>query len=63
MLGLGILQIEYPGGVVEVAGVKEFIKIIFPVSIPYCTITTQKMKFSIKDFFSKCDQIHSFQRI
>ena len=22
--------------------------------------TTQKMKFSIKDFFSKCDQIFSF---
>ena len=21
------------------------------------------MKFSIKDFFSKCDQIHSFQQI
>ena len=26
-------------------------------------ITTQKMKFSIKDFFNKCDQIHSFLRI
>ena len=26
----------------------------------YCT---QKMKFSIKDFFSKCDQICNFQRI
>ena len=25
--------------------------------------TTQKMKFSITDFFSKCDQIHSFLRI
>ena len=25
--------------------------------------TTLKMKFSIKDFFSKCDQIHSFLRI
>ena len=24
---------------------------------------TQKMKFSIKDFFSKCDQIRSFLRI
>ena len=23
-----------------------------------CTNTEQKMKFSIKDFFSKCDQIH-----
>ena len=27
------------------------------------TYTTQKMKFSIKDFFSKCDQIRSFLRI
>ena len=26
-------------------------------------ITAQKMKFSIKDFFSKCDQISSFLRI
>ena len=25
--------------------------------------TAQKMKFSIKGFFSKCDQIHSFLRI
>ena len=25
--------------------------------------TAQKMKFSIKDFFRKCDQIHSFLRI
>ena len=27
------------------------------------TDTEQKMKFSIKDFFSKCDQIRSFLRI
>ena len=27
------------------------------------TYTAQKVKFSIKDFFSKCDQIRSFQRI
>ena len=26
-------------------------------------ITAQKMKFAIKDFFSKCDQIRIFQRI
>ena len=26
-------------------------------------ITAQKIKFSIKDFFSKYDQIHSFLRI
>ena len=25
--------------------------------------TSQKMKFSIKDFLSKCDQIRSFLRI
>ena len=24
------------------------------------TVITQKMKFSIKDFFSKCDQIRTF---
>ena len=27
------------------------------------SFTTQKMKFSIMDFFSKCDQIRSFLRI
>ena len=27
------------------------------------TFTAQKMKFSIKDFFSKCDQIRSFLRV
>ena len=26
-------------------------------------ITAQKMEFSIKDFFSKCDQIRSFLQI
>ena len=26
-------------------------------------VTTQKMKFSIKDFFSKCDQIGGFGHI
>ena len=26
-------------------------------------VTAQKMKFSIKNFFSKCDQIRSFLRI
>ena len=26
-------------------------------------ITGQKMKFSIKNFFSKCDQIHSLLRV
>ena len=25
--------------------------------------TAQKMKFSIKDFFSKCNQIRSFRRL
>ena len=27
------------------------------------SFTVQKMKFCLKDFFSKCDQICSFQRI
>ena len=26
----------------------------------WTVVTSQKMKFSIKDFFSKCDQIRSF---
>ena len=26
-------------------------------------VTAQKLKFSVKDFFSKCDQIRSFLRI
>ena len=29
----------------------------------YITFTVQKMKFSIKDFFSKCDQTRSFLRV
>ena len=29
----------------------------------FATVTTQKMKFSIKDFFSKCDQFRSFMHI
>ena len=29
----------------------------------YLLFTAQNMKFSIKDFFGKCDQIHSFVRI
>ena len=28
--------------------------------LKYIQITAQKVKFSIKDFFSKCDQIRSF---
>ena len=28
----------------------------------YCSFAAQKMKFSIKDFFSKCDQIPSWVR-
>ena len=32
-------------------------------SLLYVIITAHKMKFSIKDFFSECDQIRSFLRI
>ena len=32
-------------------------------AVAYDSETAQKMKFSIKDFFSKCDQISSFLRI
>ena len=31
--------------------------------MPKAISTAQKMKFSIKDFFSKCDKIRSFLRI
>ena len=33
-----------------------------PIETP-CAFTTQKMKFSIRDFFSKCDQIRRKLRI
>ena len=35
----------------------------FGESSQFVFSTAQKMKFSIKDFFSKCDQIRSFLRI
>ena len=35
----------------------------FKFTEPTLTSIAQKMKFSIKDFFSKCDQIRSFLRI
>ena len=63
MLGFGILQIEYPGGVVEVAGVKRVYTDYFSCFHTLLHHHCIKMNFSIKDFFSKCDQIHSFQRI
>ena len=31
-----------------------------PAHLNLVILTAQKMKFSIKDFFSKCDQIRSF---
>ena len=40
----------------------QFICIASPLT-DIATFTAQEMKFSIKDFFSKCDQIHSFLRI
>ena len=33
------------------------------VHLLFLLYTVKKMKFSIKDFFGKRDQIHSFQRI
>ena len=33
------------------------------VTLVHCSYTAQKMKFSVKDFFNKCDQICSFLRI
>ena len=34
-----------------------------PAFPPITNLTAQKMKFSAKDFFNKCDQIRSFLRI
>ena len=34
-----------------------------PTKNDLSVVTIQKMKFSIKDLFSKCDQIHNFLRI
>ena len=39
------------------------VKLIIQKLRYFCAITAQKMKFSIKDFFSKCDQSRSFLRI
>ena len=43
----------------------DFLNVVFffLVVSRYCTVAGQKMKFSIKDFFSKCDQIRSILRI
>ena len=40
-----------------------FIKVILSKINEEKTLPAQKMKFSIKDFFSKCNQICSFLRI
>ena len=37
--------------------------IYFPVAYNFVRFTAQKMKFSFKDFFRKCDQIRSFMWI
>ena len=37
--------------------------ILLNLRVKAAVVTAQKMKFSIKDFFSKCDQIRSFLRI
>ena len=35
----------------------------FQINAFHATYTAQKMKFSIKDFFSKCDQIRGKLRV
>ena len=40
---------------------EDFIRALLSAKTGYCT--EQKMKFFIKDFFSKCDQICSILRI
>ena len=41
----------------------ELVAVIFVSSHRFCHGHCTKMKFSIKDFFSKCDRIRSFLRI
>ena len=41
----------------------KFIVVIHINDLCLHSITAQEMKFSVKDFFSKCDQIRSFLRI
>ena len=44
--------------------ISKFLKIIsWETPLVAACVTAQKMKFSIKDFFSKCNQIRSFLRI
>ena len=56
--------------VLDTAHLRETVSICFfsteiklLAALDYDAYTAQKMKFSIKDFFSKCDQIRSFLRI
>ena len=42
---------------------RNFLTLSWRMSLLYRNHTAQKMKFSIKDFFSKCDQILSFLRM
>ena len=44
------------------SGINEYVKVKI-LRLVSETDTAQKMKFSIKDSFSKCDQIRSFLRI
>ena len=40
-----------------------YFTMVFITGLSMFYVTAPKMKFSIKDFFSKCDQIRSFLRI
>ena len=54
----------FSGGIKRVwNGLRNFRKLKNSKSLPRTFLTVQKIKFSIKDFFGKCDQIYSFLRI
>ena len=46
-----------------IAGLHLGIKSLKIIKLDFQSVTGQKKKFSIKDFFSKCDQIHRKLRI
>ena len=57
---IGTLQNEEPQEKYLILGASTSFTLIFGIKVKSHPYTAQKMKFSIKDFFSKCDQIRSF---
>ena len=43
--------------------IERFVVLMYDRTSPFTSVSGQKMKFCIKDFFSMCEQILNFQRI